>query len=231
MTEENNNFPISRVLLILSVLSFVLMMGGCCSCIGSLKTEYGEEEFYRKPGGGIGYGAKSNTTGGNPTLAVIGGVVGFLSLFGSGIASGFEQRKQAAEGKRKGEQLAAERKRKAEQLSAEEKERAERLASMSLNELEYLLEDIKKQREFADVSSVATAEERNNLMKEETKISDVLRLRVQQERKSWELSLSSLSIEQLEKQLNEFRLITNPTQEDKWQQMILAKVIEKHRTH
>jgi hypothetical protein len=220
MTEENNTFPISRVLLILSVLSFVLMMGGCCSCIGSLKTEYGEEEFYRKPGGGIGYGAKSNTTGGDPTLAIIGGVVGILSLFGSGIALGFEQRKQVAEGKRKTEQLAA-----------EEKEKAEQLASISLNELESLLEDIKKQREFADVSSVATAEERNNLLKEETKISEVLRLRVQQERKSWELSLSSLSIEQLEKQLNEFRLITNPTQEDKWQQMILAKVIEKHRTH
>jgi hypothetical protein len=220
MTEENNTFPTSRVLLILSVLSFVLMMGGCCSCIGSSKIEYGEEEFYRKPGGGVGYGAESHTTGGNPTLAIIGGVVGILSLFGSGIARGFEQRKQAAEGKRKTEQLAAARKEKAEQL-----------ASMSLNELESLLEDIKKQREFADVSSVATAEERNNLLKEETKISEVLRLRVQQERKSWELSLSSLSIEQLEKQLNEFGLITNPTQEDNWRQMILAKVIEKHRTH
>jgi hypothetical protein len=170
MTEENNAFPMSRVLLILSVLSFILMMGGCCSCIGSSKTEYGEEEFYQKPLGGVGYGAKSNTTGGDPTLAIIGGVVGILSLFGSGIASAFEETKLPAEGERK-----------AEQFAAEEERRAEQFASMSLNELESRLE--------------------------------------------WEFSLSSLSIEQLEKQMNEFRLITNPTQEDNWRQMILAKVI------
>jgi hypothetical protein len=205
MTEENNTFPISRLLLIISIISFVLMLGGCCSCVGSQKTEYGQEEYYQKFGGGVGYGAKSYTTGGDPTLAIIGGVVSILSLIGSGIATNFEQSKGISKGKKW----------------------ADPLASMNPEDLEYLLKQT--QKNITNISPWASSDEKLKLIKEEARITEILGQSLDYRRKSWEEGLSSLSIEQLEVQVEELELRVNLTQEDNWRQSILTKVIEKRR--
>ncbi len=65
MSTENLKM-LSQGLLIVGVLSFVLSMGSCFSCITAKREVVydSSEEVYRKPDGTLGYGAKSHTTGG-----------------------------------------------------------------------------------------------------------------------------------------------------------------------
>ncbi len=75
---------VANALLITMVLSFVLSCGGCFSCVGSLKTESGSEEFYTKPNGSVGYGAESHTTAGDGAVyfAVVPFIIGVISALG-----------------------------------------------------------------------------------------------------------------------------------------------------
>lgn len=82
-----NALMIFNILKIVGIFSFIASCGSCFACNASLKTEYGAEEFYVKPGGGIGYGAKSSTSGGGgfALVSVISGVVFLISAVGAAI--------------------------------------------------------------------------------------------------------------------------------------------------
>lgn len=81
-----NYLMISNILLGTAVLSFILTLGGCCSCMSSSETTYESVETpYRKPDGSIGYAAKSHTTPGDPRLFVVSAGICFFTFIGSGI--------------------------------------------------------------------------------------------------------------------------------------------------
>ena len=73
---------VANTLITISILSFVLMLGGCCACIGTTKTEYGGEEYYQKPDGSLGYGAKSYSSGGelSATFSAVSGAICVISF-------------------------------------------------------------------------------------------------------------------------------------------------------
>jgi amino acid transporter len=74
---------VANALLVTTVLSLVIAFGGCVSCIGSLNTESGSEEFYKKPNGSVGYGAESHTTAGEGAVyfAVVPFIISVISAF------------------------------------------------------------------------------------------------------------------------------------------------------
>jgi hypothetical protein len=76
---KRNHLIVANTLITISILSFVLMLGGCCACIGTTKTEYGEEEYYQKPDGSLGYGAKSSSSGGESS-AIFSAVSGAICV-------------------------------------------------------------------------------------------------------------------------------------------------------
>ena len=55
MTKETMRAT-ARVFLVLTILSFVMSCGSCAACATG-ETKYGPEEYYQKPGGGVGYGS------------------------------------------------------------------------------------------------------------------------------------------------------------------------------
>ncbi len=62
----------SNILLGISVLSFVLMFGGCFSCMVGGETTYDSQEtYYQKSGGSVGYGAKSHRDMDKDTALVV----------------------------------------------------------------------------------------------------------------------------------------------------------------
>lgn len=74
MTKENARI-LSQIFLVFSILSILAICVTCCS--NSQKGEYGPEEFYQKPSGDIGYGAKyyNSTTDQTMLVALIGGTL------------------------------------------------------------------------------------------------------------------------------------------------------------
>lgn len=76
---------IFNTLKVIAIFSFMLSCGSCFACFNSSKTSYGEEEYYVKPSGDIGYGAKSSTTGGETfgLITVVSGVICLVSAFGT----------------------------------------------------------------------------------------------------------------------------------------------------
>jgi uncharacterized protein YceK len=79
----------SKILLGISVVSFVLMLGGCLSFCSSTKTTYDSQEtYYQKSDGTVGYGAKSNTTMDAPTVFVVSAGVCFVSLIAGLLVGG-----------------------------------------------------------------------------------------------------------------------------------------------
>ena len=93
-----NALKIYTICKTVALISFITTLGGCCACMGSMKTEYGAEEYYQKPGGGVGYGARSSTSGTHPFdfLAVISGVVCVISGIGAGLYYGETEEGQRA---------------------------------------------------------------------------------------------------------------------------------------
>jgi hypothetical protein len=80
----------SNIILGISVLSFVLMLGGCLSFCGSTKTTYDSQEtYYQKSDGTVGYGAKSNTTMDAPTLFAVSAGVCMISFIAGFLVRGF----------------------------------------------------------------------------------------------------------------------------------------------
>lgn len=91
---KKNYLIASNILLVIAVLSFVLMLGGCFSCWNASKTTYDSEETpYRKPDGTIGYGAKSHTKAGDPGITIISGGVFFFSLMAGAIVRALGEKK------------------------------------------------------------------------------------------------------------------------------------------
>jgi uncharacterized membrane protein len=80
---------VGNVLLFLGMLSFVASCGGCYACVSTLETDYGREEVYTKSGGGVGYGAKSETRAGEGAgyLFLVPFVIGVILIGASGFFS------------------------------------------------------------------------------------------------------------------------------------------------
>jgi uncharacterized protein YceK len=88
----------SNILLGISVLTFVLMLGGCLSFCSSTKTTYDSQEtYYQKSDGTVGYGAKSNTTIDAPTVFAVSAGVCIVSLIASFLVRGFGAEDTVAE--------------------------------------------------------------------------------------------------------------------------------------
>jgi uncharacterized protein YceK len=80
----------SNIILGISVLSFVLMLGGCLSFCSSAKTTYDSQEtYYQKSDGTVGYGAKSHTKIDAPTVFVVSAGVCFVSFVAGFLVRGF----------------------------------------------------------------------------------------------------------------------------------------------
>ncbi len=86
----NNAVKIYATCRMIAIISFVVTLGGCFACIDSTKTTYGPEEYYQKPGGGVGYGASASHSGGESYtyLALLSGIVFVISGFAAGISYG-----------------------------------------------------------------------------------------------------------------------------------------------
>ncbi len=82
-----NALKIFNTLRIIAIASFFLTFSSCFACYSNTKITYGSEEYYQKSGGGVGYGAKSSSSGGEPfnIIAVISGVVFLISGLGAGM--------------------------------------------------------------------------------------------------------------------------------------------------
>ncbi len=82
-----NALKIFNILKIIAIVSFFLTFSSCFACYSNTKITYGSEEYYQKSGGGVGYGAKSSSSGGEPfnIIAVISGVVFLISGLGAGM--------------------------------------------------------------------------------------------------------------------------------------------------
>ncbi len=113
---------------------------------------------------------------------------------------------------------------------SKDKRKAKQLASLLPEDLEKLLKDVKKQRAFADISSVSTPADRLNLLQEENKIYAAIKLSLEERKKSWEIGLGSLSLEQLEGKLSELDSAKYPSSEAVWQRDILTILIENRRS-
>jgi hypothetical protein len=88
----------SNILLGISVLSFVLMLGGCVSCFSSIETTYDSQEtYYTKTDGTAGKAAKSHTKGGDPTVFVVSAGVCVISFIVGGLVRGFGEEDTVAE--------------------------------------------------------------------------------------------------------------------------------------
>jgi hypothetical protein len=81
----NNALKIFNMLKAIAILSFVVTCGSCLACNSAMQVEYGPEEFYRKPGGGIGYGAKTYISGEHPYdyIAIFSGILFIISSIGA----------------------------------------------------------------------------------------------------------------------------------------------------
>jgi hypothetical protein len=82
---EKKVLKMFKVLKTIAILSFVVTCGSCLACNSSTNIEYGEEEFYQKPFGGVGYGGKTYFSGGHPfdLIAMFSGVLFFISGIGT----------------------------------------------------------------------------------------------------------------------------------------------------
>jgi hypothetical protein len=88
---------LSQGFMVVSILTILFVCGNCC--LNSQKGTYGPEEYYVKPGGGVGYGAKyyNSSTDSSMLGVLIGGPLFVLFSITSAVFDGISKKEDKGE--------------------------------------------------------------------------------------------------------------------------------------